>query len=100
MPVPRWHHDPRSGGLTIPDIRKMLTSGIARLRSATGASIGKFVLSKLPKNGRDEMTRSGIVGGVLVALVIGGAAAAFAVIWRPAIAAIDPPAAQAFPVDL
>lgn len=46
------------------------------------------------------MTRSAIIGGVLVALAVGGAAAASAVIWRPAIAAIDPPAAQSFPSEL
>jgi mono/diheme cytochrome c family protein len=46
------------------------------------------------------MTRSGIIGGVIAALAIGGAGAAFAVAWRPAIAAIDPPAPQSFPADL
>jgi mono/diheme cytochrome c family protein len=39
---------------------------------------------------------AGVVAGVLVA----GAAAAFAVTWRPAIAAIDPPAPQAFDAAL
>jgi mono/diheme cytochrome c family protein len=46
------------------------------------------------------MTKSQIIGSVLAALVIGGAAAAFAITWRPAIAAIDPPAPQSFDVDL
>src|SRR5260370_33742611 len=46
------------------------------------------------------MTRSGIIGGVIVALAIGGAGAAFVLAWRPAIAAIDPPAPQSFPDDL
>jgi mono/diheme cytochrome c family protein len=46
------------------------------------------------------MTRSGIIGGIIAALAIGGAGAAFAVAWRPAIAAIDPPAQQSFPADL
>jgi mono/diheme cytochrome c family protein len=42
------------------------------------------------------MTRSGIIGGVVAALVIGGAAACFAIAWRPAIGAIDPPSRQSF----
>ncbi len=46
------------------------------------------------------MTRSAIIGGVIGALAIGGAGAAFAVAWRPAIAAIDPPAPQSLPADL
>ena len=37
-----------------------------------------------------------MIGGVLAALVIGGAGAAFAIAWRPAIAAIDPSAPQSF----
>jgi mono/diheme cytochrome c family protein len=46
------------------------------------------------------MTKSAIIGGVLAALVLGGAAAIFAAAWRPAIAAIDPPAPQSFDSDL
>ncbi len=46
------------------------------------------------------MTRSAIIGGVIGALAIGGAGAAFAVAWRRAIAAIDPPAPQSLPADL
>jgi len=46
------------------------------------------------------MTKSAIIGGVLAALVLGGAAAILAVAWRPAIAAIDPPAPQSFDADL
>jgi mono/diheme cytochrome c family protein len=46
------------------------------------------------------MTKSRIIGGVLVALLLGGAGAAFAVAWRPAIAAIDPPAPNSFDADL
>src|ERR1700704_5076776 len=42
------------------------------------------------------MTKSRMIGSVLAALVIGGAVAAFAIAWRPAIAAIDPPAPQSF----
>jgi mono/diheme cytochrome c family protein len=46
------------------------------------------------------MTRSGIIVGVIAALAIGGAGTAFAVAWRPAIDAIDPPAQQSFAPDL
>src|SRR5271166_646302 len=42
------------------------------------------------------MARSGIIGGVVAALVISGAALAIALIWRPAIAAVDPPPPQSF----
>src|ERR1700675_1632501 len=42
------------------------------------------------------MTKSRNIGSAVAALVIGGAAAAFAIAWRPAIAAIDPPAPQSF----
>jgi mono/diheme cytochrome c family protein len=42
------------------------------------------------------MTKSGIIAGALAALLIGGAATAFAIAWRPAISAIDPPAPQSF----
>jgi mono/diheme cytochrome c family protein len=41
-----------------------------------------------------------MIGGVVAALVIGGAVAAFAIIWRPAIAAIDPPAPPSFDTAL
>jgi mono/diheme cytochrome c family protein len=41
-----------------------------------------------------------MIGSVLAALVIGGAVAAFAIVWRPAIAAIDPPAPQSFDTAL
>src|SRR5215469_4267816 len=43
---------------------------------------------------------SGIIGGVVVALLLGGAAVAFAVAWRPAIAAIDPPRPDSFDPSL
>src|SRR5207302_8460205 len=46
------------------------------------------------------MTKSPMIGSVLAALVIGGPVAAFAIIWRPAIAAIDPPAPQSFDAAL
>jgi mono/diheme cytochrome c family protein len=46
------------------------------------------------------MKKSRIIGGVLVALLLGGAGAAFAVAWRPAIAAIDLPAPNSFDADL
>jgi mono/diheme cytochrome c family protein len=42
------------------------------------------------------MTRSRIIASVVAGVLVIGAAAAFAVAWRPAIAAIDPPAPGAF----
>jgi mono/diheme cytochrome c family protein len=47
-----------------------------------------------------RMRKSRIIGGVIAALFIGGAASAFAIAWRPAIAAIDPPAPQSFDTAL
>jgi len=47
-----------------------------------------------------RMTRSAIIGGIFAALCVGGAAAAFAIAWRPAIAAIDPPKPQSFDASL
>jgi mono/diheme cytochrome c family protein len=46
------------------------------------------------------MTRSRIIAGAVAGLLVAGAAAAFAVAWRPEIAAIDPPAPQSFDRDL
>jgi len=46
------------------------------------------------------MRKSRIVGGIVAALLVGGAGAAFAIAWRPAIAAIDPPAPQSFDTTL
>jgi hypothetical protein len=46
------------------------------------------------------MTRSRTVAGVIVGLVLAGTVAVFAVIWRPAIPAIDPPPPGSFDVDL
>jgi mono/diheme cytochrome c family protein len=46
------------------------------------------------------MTRSGIIGSILAALAVGGAAVVGAVVWRPAIAAIDPPPPNSFQPDL
>jgi mono/diheme cytochrome c family protein len=42
------------------------------------------------------MTKPGIIVSVVAALLIGGAVGAFAIAWRPAISAIDPPAPQSF----
>src|ERR1700754_3556783 len=42
------------------------------------------------------MTRTKIIAGVVMALVLSGVVAAFAVTWRPAIAAIEPPAPASF----
>jgi mono/diheme cytochrome c family protein len=42
------------------------------------------------------MTRTRIIAGVVAVLVLSGVVAAFAVAWRPAISAIEPPAPQSF----
>ena len=42
------------------------------------------------------MSKPAIVGGIIVATLIGGAITAFAVAWRPAIEPITPPTAQSF----
>jgi mono/diheme cytochrome c family protein len=42
------------------------------------------------------MTKARVIGAIVAALLAGGAAFAFVVAWRPALAAIDPPAAQSF----
>ncbi|MBV8925698.1 MAG: cytochrome c [Bradyrhizobium sp.] len=41
-------------------------------------------------------SRSGMIAGVLVALLLGGVGTSFAIAWRPAIATIDPPQPQSF----
>src|SRR5713101_3932420 len=46
------------------------------------------------------MRKSRIIGSVAAALLIAGAVAAFAIAWRPAIAAIDPPTLQSFDAAL
>jgi mono/diheme cytochrome c family protein len=48
--------------------------------------------------GRMKKTR--IIGSVLAALLVSGAATALAITWRPAISAIDPPAPQSFDPEL
>lgn len=44
--------------------------------------------------------KSGIIGGIVAALLLVGAGVAFAIAWRPAIAAIDPPKPQSFDASL
>src|SRR5215472_14294910 len=46
------------------------------------------------------MRKSGIIGGVLAVLLLGGGGAFFAIAWHPAIAAIDSPPRQSFDVSL
>jgi mono/diheme cytochrome c family protein len=46
------------------------------------------------------MTRPKIVAGIVAALLIGVVIAGFAIAWRPAIAAIEPPAPQSFDANL
>src|ERR1700709_213063 len=41
-----------------------------------------------------------IIASIIVIFIFAAAAAAFAVIWRPAIAAIDPPAPESFDAGL
>jgi mono/diheme cytochrome c family protein len=47
-----------------------------------------------------RMTKSRIIGSIFIALLIGGAIAGFAIAWRPAIAAIDPPSPHSFSPDV
>ena len=42
------------------------------------------------------MTQPRIIAGIFAGLLIGGGVAAFAVVWRPAISAIEPPPPQSF----
>jgi len=46
------------------------------------------------------MTKPRIIACIVAALLIGGVVTAFAVVWRPAIAAIEPPAPQSFDTAL
>jgi mono/diheme cytochrome c family protein len=46
------------------------------------------------------MTRTRIIAGVVAALLLSGGVAAFAVAWRPAISAIEPPMPQSFDIAL
>src|SRR5258705_9946155 len=43
---------------------------------------------------------SRIVASIVAIVLVGGAAAAFAIVWRPAIAAIEPPVPQSFDAAL
>ena len=43
---------------------------------------------------------SRIVAGIVAIVLLGGAAAAFAIVWRPAIAAVEPPGPLAFDATL
>jgi mono/diheme cytochrome c family protein len=47
-------------------------------------------------DGKARMGHSRIIGSVIVIALVAAAAAAFALVWRPVIAAIDPPAPQSF----
>ncbi len=46
------------------------------------------------------MKKKAIIGGIVVALLAGGALAAFVVAWRPAMGMIDPPKSQSFDASL
>jgi len=43
---------------------------------------------------------SRIVASIVAIVLLGGAAAVFAIVWRPAIAAVEPPGPQAFDAAL
>ena len=63
----------------------------------------RFVLEDHPNNKPkgERMTGSArIVASIAAVVLVVGAAAAFAIAWRPALAAIDPPAAQSFDAAL
>jgi mono/diheme cytochrome c family protein len=67
------------------------------------AQLKKRVKNPWPKQkrGRNAMTASlRITASVIAIVMLAGAAAAYAVVWRPAIAAIDPPARRAFDATL
>jgi mono/diheme cytochrome c family protein len=51
-------------------------------------------------DGKGRMIHSRIIASVVAVLLIAGAGAAFAIAWRPAIAAVDPPSPQSFDVGL
>jgi mono/diheme cytochrome c family protein len=59
----------------------------------------RFVLTTKAKTVR-KMATGRIVGGAVAALVAAGAAAAYAIAWRPVIAGVDPPAPQTFDAAL
>jgi len=46
------------------------------------------------------MTKPRIIASIVAALLVGGVVAAFAVVWRPEISAIEPPAPQSFDAGL
>jgi mono/diheme cytochrome c family protein len=46
------------------------------------------------------MIQPRIIAGIVAGLLIGGAVVVFAVVWRPAISPIEPPAPQSFDADL
>jgi mono/diheme cytochrome c family protein len=77
-----------------------------RAEKSTGGEwkswLGKWprIVLRILEKPLGRMTRSAIIGGILAALVVGAAAAIFAVAWRPAVAAIDPPAPRSFDADL
>jgi len=46
------------------------------------------------------MTKPNLIAGIVAGLLIGGAGAAVALVWRPAISPIEPPALQSFGAEL
>jgi mono/diheme cytochrome c family protein len=77
---------------------------VGQSRRSVLTFVAKAQGRKTPKvHGREtaaRMAKLRIIGSVLVILLVGGALAAFAVVWRPEIAEIDPPTPQSFSPDL
>jgi mono/diheme cytochrome c family protein len=76
-----------------PGLGGRMAGVVAEIRPGAGCG---FVLATAQKNLQGRMTKSRIMIGAVAVLLVGGMVAAFAITWRPAIAAIDPPAPQAF----
>ncbi len=59
-----------------------------------------LAISAIVTNQTGRMPKPRTTAGIVAALLIGGGAALFAVVWRSAISAIDPPAPQSFDANL
>src|SRR5277367_2675530 len=82
-------------------LQALLRSGKSiRGERGWGGSPATVYCGRKQKKPLGRMKKSGIIGGVLAALLVGGAAAAFAVAWRPAISTLDLAAPQTFDAAL
>src|SRR5258708_3617049 len=80
-----------------PQRRRTSTAGDLRLAGERPQEICVKASRNDNKDERERMTGpSRIIASVIVIALAVGAVAAFAIVWRPAIAAIDPPAPQSF----